>query len=174
MALVPRCSSRHDAPGAKATRSALFKKYGSPMVCIKVPRLSASITTLCIWRTCSNRYSMTGREWASSSWLRAMVWRKSPPEACSVAISRPMGDKPAAMLRCHDLSKLSFTAPGSSAPYSMRCWRAWRNADAGVGCCTWSPARVGVTQGPARIFLVSVWSAAQQCATSTPPVSNRL
>ena len=131
MALVPRCASCHDAPLVSATRSALPTKPGSPSVCISMPRRSASTTTLWLWRTCSKRYSITGRECASSSGLLASAWRSVPPLACSTPGARPVGARPAAMLRLHERARRSSSRPLGHWPNSSRCWRACRNATRG-------------------------------------------
>ena len=126
MALVPRCASFQEAPLVNATRSALSTKCGSPSVCISMPRRSASTTTLWLWRTCSNRYSITGRECASSSGLLASTWRSVPLLGWSMAGGRPVGSRPAAMLRDQERARRSSTRPLGHWPESSRCWRACR------------------------------------------------
>ena len=140
MALVPRCASCQEAPEASATRSALPTKLASPSVCMSMPCGSASTTTLWLWRTCSNTYSMTGREWASSTWLLASAWRRLPLPAGSVA-ARPVGARPAAMLRCQERTRRSSSTPTGHWPVSSNCWRACRKASMGEVCRTLSPAR---------------------------------
>jgi len=128
MALVPRCASCHEAPLVSATRSALSTKTGSPSVCISMPRRSASTTTLWLWRTCSNRYSITGRECASSSGLLASTWRSVPLLGWSMPWGRPVGTRPAARLRDQERARRSSTRPLGHWPESSRCWRACRRA----------------------------------------------
>ena len=120
MALVPRCASCQDAPLARATRSALPRKKGSPQVSTRVPQGPASTTTLWLPRTCSDRYSMTGRECASSAWWRL----RSTPSACcsrlSAAPRRPVGRSPCSMQRCHERARRSSTRPLGQRPDSIR------------------------------------------------------
>ena len=76
---------------------------------------------LWLCRTCSNRNSITGREWASSSRWLAMMWRTSLWLLVPMSLKRPMGSSPAATLRCQERARRASTAPGGQLPFSMSC-----------------------------------------------------
>ena len=157
MALVPRWDSCHEAPQVSATRSALSTKPGLPSVCMSMPARSASTTTLWLWRTWSNRYSMMGRECVSRLWLQAMASRSSPGLDKSAA-ARPAGARPAAMLRPQERARRSSTRPVGQWPCSSRCRRACCKASRGDGVvrmlsperASWHPLRRGSMAGCER------------------------